>query len=192
MKQFQKQRDWTPKLWRLELSSQWRTSGRGLPERGCMIASVQLMGRTAWNERWEGLYPIFQASYGVLDCPCKLFHPLSLSFHCSTGSIYSSVASLLWMSLSDVQVWSPFESAHLFLWFCCVLTGILVFLIYMCFIMQSGSFHLCRRWQELELCISLFVSLLTQLIQYLLIVLSYSDFVWKQIPINNTVCGIKG
>lgn len=172
MKQFQKQRDWTPKHWRPELSSQWRTSGRGLPERGCMIASAQLMGRTAWNERWEGLYPLSQDFCGMLGCPYKSFHPLSLSFHCSTGSIYSSLASLLSMSLSDVQVQFLFESANLVLWFCCVLTGILVFLIYMCFIMQSGSFHLCRRWKKLELCLSLFVNLLPQLIQYLLSVLS--------------------
>lgn len=187
MKQFQKQRDWTPRHWRLELSSRWRTSGRGLPERGCMTASVPLMARTAWSERWEGLYPLFPASWGVLGCPCRSVHPLSLSFHCSTGSIYFSVAGLLWMYLSDVQVQSPFESAHLVFWFCCVLTGILVFLIYMCFITQSGSFHLCRRWKELELCISIFINLLPQLIRYLLIVLSYSDFIWKQMPINNTV-----
>lgn len=119
MKQFQKQRGWTPKHWGLELSSRWRTSGRGPPERGCTTASAQLMGRTAWNGRWEGLCPLFQAFYGVLDCPCKSFHPLSLSFHCSTGSIYSSVASLLWMSLSDVQVLSPSESARLFLVLLC-------------------------------------------------------------------------
>lgn len=184
MKQYQKQRDWTPKLWKLELSFPWRTSGRGQREQGSMTASVQLMERTVLNERWEGLCPLSQASFGMLDCPCKSFHPLSLSLHCSTGSMHSSVTSSLWMPLSDVWVQSPLSQHTWAFWlwfffFFLFLTGILAFLIYVCFIMQSGSFNLCRRWKELKSYISLFVNLLTQLIWYLLIVLSDSDFYLK-------------
>lgn len=183
MKQYQKQRDWTPKLWKLELSFPWRTSGRGRREQGSMTASVQLMERTVLNERWEGLCPLSQASFGMLDCPCKSFIP------CLCPCIVAQAVCIPLWPVHYECPWVMCESSLLWVstpgFFGCVvffflfLTGILAFLIYVCFIMQSGSFNLCRRWKELKSYISLFVNLLTQLIWYLLIVLSDSDFYLK-------------